>query len=84
MVAGALCERECEANQLTLSSPKPTKPKNSCLVPVDVTTVPCLYVFVDIQMDVDHMVDTVRLNFPPGEKIRNSHGPEQPTLLCSS
>lgn len=37
---------------------------HSCLVPVDNTTIPCLYVFVDIQIDVDHLVDTIRLNFP--------------------
>lgn len=42
---------------------------HSCLVPVDTTTVPCLYVFVDIQMDVDHMIDTVKLNFPPGTRL---------------
>jgi len=65
----------------TLSSPTPTPtpsspptPLNpltprSCLVPVDTTTVPCLYVFVDIQMDVDHMIDTVKLNFPPGTRL---------------
>jgi 2-(3-amino-3-carboxypropyl)histidine synthase len=37
---------------------------HSCLVPVDITSIPCLYVFVDIQIDIDHLVDTVRLNFP--------------------
>lgn len=37
---------------------------HSCLVPVDNTTIPCLYVFVDILIDVDHLVDTIRLNFP--------------------
>ncbi|PNH00630.1 Diphthamide biosynthesis protein 1, partial [Tetrabaena socialis] len=31
---------------------------HSCLVPVDVTGLPCLYVFVDIAVDVDHLVDT--------------------------
>ena len=35
----------------------------SCLVPVDVTSMPCLYVFVDIAIDVDHLVATVELNF---------------------
>lgn len=30
---------------------------HSCLVPLQHTTVPCLYVFVEIQMDVRHMVD---------------------------
>ncbi|KAE9612845.1 hypothetical protein Lal_00027765 [Lupinus albus] len=36
---------------------------HSCLVPIDSTTIPCLYVFVDIKIDLDHFVDTVRLNF---------------------
>ncbi|TKY71099.1 Diphthamide biosynthesis protein 1 [Spatholobus suberectus] len=35
---------------------------HSCLVPIDSTTVPCLYVFVDIKIDVPHLVHTVRLN----------------------
>ena len=34
---------------------------HSCLVPVDVTQdVPCIYVFVDIAIDVQHLVETVR------------------------
>ncbi|KXZ49629.1 hypothetical protein GPECTOR_20g486 [Gonium pectorale] len=37
---------------------------HSCLVPVDVTGMPCLYVFVDIAVDVDHLVGCVELNFP--------------------
>ncbi|WJX60134.1 2-(3-amino-3-carboxypropyl)histidine synthase [Trifolium repens] len=35
---------------------------HSCLVPIDSTKIPCLYVFVDIKIDVDHLVDTIRLN----------------------
>lgn len=35
---------------------------HSCLVPIDSTTIPCLYVFVDIKINVDHMIDTIRLN----------------------
>lgn len=42
---------------------------HSCLVPVSSTTLPCLYVFVDIQIDADHLVETVRLNFPPGSRL---------------
>ncbi|KAF8062673.1 dph1 [Scenedesmus sp. PABB004] len=38
---------------------------HSCLVPLDVTVIPCLYVFVDIAIDVDHLVDSVRAAFPP-------------------
>ena len=33
---------------------------HSCLVPVDVTTIPCLYVFVDIQIDIHHLVETIK------------------------
>ncbi|MEW5302318.1 MAG: hypothetical protein WDW38_000338 [Sanguina aurantia] len=42
---------------------------HSCLVPVDVTSVPCLYVFVDIAIDVDHLVDSVLLNFAPRTRL---------------
>lgn len=37
---------------------------HSCLVPVDVTTIPCLYIFVDIKIDVQHFVDSVMCAFP--------------------
>lgn len=30
---------------------------HSCLVPLQHTVIPCLYVFVEIQMDIPHMVD---------------------------
>ncbi|CAK0783436.1 hypothetical protein CVIRNUC_006635 [Coccomyxa viridis] len=42
---------------------------HSCLVPVDVTTIPCLYVFVDIQIDIHHLVETIKLNFQPEQKL---------------
>ncbi|KAK9838131.1 hypothetical protein WJX81_003166 [Elliptochloris bilobata] len=42
---------------------------HSCLVPVSETTVPCMYVFVDIKVDVPHLVDTVRLNFQTGSRL---------------
>lgn len=32
---------------------------HSCLVPIQHTVIPCLYVFVELQIDVDHMVDCV-------------------------
>ncbi len=38
---------------------------HSCLVPIDVTTIKMLYVFVDISIDVVHLVDTVIANFRP-------------------
>ena len=33
---------------------------HSCLVPVGVTRLPCMYVFVDIKMDLPHFLATVR------------------------
>ncbi|EFN55489.1 hypothetical protein CHLNCDRAFT_23248, partial [Chlorella variabilis] len=42
---------------------------HSCLVPVDVTSLPCMYVFVDIKMDTQHLVDSVRHNFAAGTKL---------------
>ncbi len=37
--------------------------RHSCLVPVDVTSVPCKYVFVDITIDLEHFLSTIKLNF---------------------
>ncbi|XP_057853561.2 uncharacterized protein LOC131063687 [Cryptomeria japonica] len=42
---------------------------HSCLVPIDFTSIPCLYVFVDIQIDVQHLEETIRHNFKPDDKI---------------
>jgi len=36
---------------------------------VDVTRVPCMYVFVDILCDLDHLVATIRHNFEPGARL---------------
>ena len=41
---------------------------HSCLVPTDVTSgIQCLYIFVDIKIDVDHLVASIRcaLTFQP-------------------
>ena len=41
-----------------------------CVVPIDSTAgIKMLYVFVDIQMDTSHFLDTVRFNFPPGHSL---------------
>ncbi|KNC99122.1 diphthamide biosynthesis enzyme Dph1/Dph2 domain-containing protein [Spizellomyces punctatus DAOM BR117] len=42
---------------------------HSCLVPVDVTPIKTMYVFVDIGIDSTHFVDTVRHNFEQGKKL---------------
>ena len=43
---------------------------HSCLVPVDtMSDIHMLYVFVDIQIDNVHVIDTIRQNFTPGSSI---------------
>ncbi|KAK9694105.1 Diphthamide biosynthesis protein 1 [Basidiobolus ranarum] len=42
---------------------------HSCLVPVDVTTIKTMYVFVDIGIDTQHFIETVKYNFTPGSKL---------------
>ncbi|KAG0252261.1 Diphthamide biosynthesis protein 1 [Actinomortierella ambigua] len=42
---------------------------HSCLVPVDITTIKTLYVFVDIGIDTQHFVATVRHNFEKGSRL---------------
>ncbi|XP_076002704.1 2-(3-amino-3-carboxypropyl)histidine synthase subunit 1 [Genypterus blacodes] len=43
---------------------------HSCLIPIDSTAgIKMLYVFVDIQMDNAHFLDTVKFNFPAGQTL---------------
>lgn len=42
---------------------------HSCLIPVDVTKIKTLYIFVDISIDVPHLISTLTRNFPPGKTI---------------
>jgi 2-(3-amino-3-carboxypropyl)histidine synthase len=42
---------------------------HSCLVPTTHTTLPVLYVFVDILIDLDHFVRTVTLNFSAAQRL---------------
>ncbi|KAH7279395.1 hypothetical protein KP509_37G017600 [Ceratopteris richardii] len=42
---------------------------HSCLVPIDCTLIPCLYVFVEIHIDVLHLVETLKLNFSSDLRI---------------
>ncbi|EGP91564.1 unnamed protein product [Zymoseptoria tritici ST99CH_3D7] len=42
---------------------------HSCLIPVNVTKIQTLYVFVDIQIDVPHLLATISRNFPTGKTI---------------
>jgi 2-(3-amino-3-carboxypropyl)histidine synthase len=42
---------------------------HSCLVPVDNCELPVLYVFVDISIDVQHLVATIKANFTHDKRI---------------
>ncbi|KAK7156500.1 hypothetical protein R3I94_006535 [Phoxinus phoxinus] len=43
---------------------------HSCLIPIDSTEgIKMLYVFVDIQIDTAHFLETLRFNFPPGHSL---------------
>lgn len=42
---------------------------HSCLIPVDVTKIRTLYVFVDISIDTTHLLATLERNFSPGKTI---------------
>jgi hypothetical protein len=42
---------------------------HSCLVPIDVSTIQMLYVFVDITIDTSHLVRSLRSNFLPSTKL---------------
>eukprot|EP00439_Symbiodinium_sp_Y106_P032026 s2009_g3.t2 len=42
---------------------------HSCIVPTDQTTVTTLYVHVEVEVDVEHLVDTIRHNFAPDKRL---------------
>jgi 2-(3-amino-3-carboxypropyl)histidine synthase len=42
---------------------------HSCLVPTSITVIPCLYVFVEIGFDVNHLVQCVERSIAPGSNI---------------
>ncbi|MCJ1243983.1 Diphthamide biosynthesis protein 1 [Trapelia coarctata] len=42
---------------------------HSCLIPVDVTKIKTLYVFVDISIDTTHLLATLQRNFSSGKTI---------------
>lgn len=42
---------------------------HSCLIPVNVTQIQTLYVFVDIRIDVEHLLATIERNFKSGSTI---------------
>jgi 2-(3-amino-3-carboxypropyl)histidine synthase len=42
---------------------------HSCLIPVAVTKIATLYIFVSISIDTQHLVNTIVANFPTGKSI---------------
>ncbi|KAI4139777.1 MAG: hypothetical protein L6R39_006120 [Caloplaca ligustica] len=42
---------------------------HSCLIPVDVTKIKTLYVFVDIRIDTSHLIATLERNFESGKTV---------------
>lgn len=42
---------------------------HSCLVPIDVTAIKILYIFVTISVDEDHIMKTLKKNFPVGTRL---------------
>ena len=42
---------------------------HSCLVPIDITSIKVLYVFVTINIDETHLINTIKLNFERGTQI---------------
>lgn len=42
---------------------------HSCLVPLNATVLPCLYVFVEIRIDVAHLVDSFCKTCPAGTRV---------------
>jgi 2-(3-amino-3-carboxypropyl)histidine synthase len=41
---------------------------HSCLVPITETCIKAMYVFVDIQVDISHLVNTLEYNFPEKDR----------------
>jgi 2-(3-amino-3-carboxypropyl)histidine synthase len=42
---------------------------HSCLVPINLTKIKAMYVFVDIKIDLNHFIETIKLNFSSSQKI---------------
>lgn len=42
---------------------------HSCLIPVDQTVVQTMYIGVTMKFDYDHLIETIKFNFPPDTRI---------------
>ena len=52
---------------------------HSCLIPVTQTMIPCVYVFVEIEVQVEHIVEIIKTNF-----INEGSNECKPKLACVS
>ena len=57
---------------------------HSCLVPLTCTVIPCLYVFVEIRVDSQHLIDCVKLTFANEEKSRMQNIEEKDGNIVSN
>lgn len=57
---------------------------HSCLVPLTCTVIPCLYVFVEIRVDVQHLVDCVHLTLSEEERQREVSVVEEKEACAAS
>mmetsp|Transcript_83214 Transcript_83214/g.222411 ORF Transcript_83214/g.222411 Transcript_83214/m.222411 type:complete len:402 (-) Transcript_83214:6-1211(-) len=67
VVYGACCVDDIAARQLGVDFL--VHYGHSCLVPVDQSLVAAQYVFVEIAIDCQHLVDTITLNFDTGARL---------------
>ena len=42
---------------------------HSCLIPIQVTQIPVLYIFVELKINVDHLVKSILANVPDDQRI---------------
>jgi len=64
---GACCVDDITAQMLTCSLL--VHYGHSCLVPINKTNIQTLYIFVDIEIDKMHFINSIRQNFPTGSRI---------------
>ena len=64
---GACCVEDLQAR--TLGCDLLIHYGHSCLIPIPRSAVPCMYVFVDIQVDAAHLEATFRQHFPTGATV---------------
>lgn len=54
---------------------------HSCLVPMPHTKIPCLYVFVEVEFDIDHMIECLKVTLLDTEALGEETSPPPLALL---